>query len=247
MNGTRTDSGLALVARGTRVIVITCGLIVFVIASGLRLAEVIGAGVTVVAVCQDTWLTICILAVVANCAGISVIAGEALVGSYDATLARLGIAGRGLAGTVRFRATDNCFSVDFAFVRLLLSIAVKGAIARITIFKCGTIGIGQAVAVKCITIAFTVLAVVGNCAWVIVITQLAIIQRLASTKAVATVIGARIVVIAVDWQTDTGAIFTVVPDCTTVFISAFTLRQRVRETAIDAKTGISGAGIAVVA
>ena len=111
-----------------------------------------------------------VLALVTDSTGISVIAREAFIGTCDATLSGLRVAGCGLAGTLRFRTTDDCFGVDFAPEWLLLSITEEYAIADVAIFQRSAISIGETVAVKGIAIALAAFAMVCDSAWITVIT-----------------------------------------------------------------------------
>lgn len=175
--------------------------VAFVNATFIGLARVVSAYIPVIAVHLHTRRAYTIAALVPQGAQIPILAGEALVVRYERAITRFRGAQCFQAECTRTlwgRAVDNGYRVDLAGVRQLGCVAVECAIADVPILQLSAVLIHQAVARELDADTFTALALVPECARVLIVAGFIVVVVFAAPGFRAVVVCAGIAIVAVD-------------------------------------------------
>jgi len=240
----------ALVLGGTDIAVIAGKIIVHVRTPGLRRARIIRTYIPVVALHIHATGAHTFGALVADGAGVPVVAEEPLVVGDEGALPR----GRVTVvleakGVLPFwvRAFDDRFGVYDAFVRELLRVADEGAVAKVIILKAGAILIALAVAGHSRAFALPHYADIANRARVFIIAFPGSGRILTAAGLGANIVCALVAVVALNGVTDTDTLVAVVGNCTGVSIIAGTGIENGNFAAVLSQTFVLGAVVVVIA
>jgi len=187
---------------------------------------------------------------IANSAGITIVTGKSLVGRNQFALARFSVAETRLTGRIGSLgcvARNHRPRHQLALEGYTFLVAVERAITKVAVIKRAAIGIFAAFAGNFITAALARLALVGHGTWVSVVTSRLIEFAGAPTQAVADVVGAGIVIVTGDGQSDAEARVAVVPDGASITVDTFALSQGRMLAPRLAFAEVYGARIAIIA
>ncbi len=239
----------ALVADGADVPVVARDVVVHEEAALGRVARVIGAGIPVVAVGFRTADTDAVCAGIGQGAGVAVVAGDAVLAGDDAARPRFGIAGGREArciGAFGLGAGNDRGRGDGAVVGPVVQVADEGPVAEVVVLERGAVRIGLAVAGDAHPGARPAGALVRYRTGIPVIAGNVVVHENAAAEPVAGIVGAGVVVVAVDGGADADALFAVVADGAGITVHAFFLPGVAVYATFGRVAPVVGAGVVVV-
>jgi len=245
-----TDPGGALVLCRAHITVVASRLVVQMKATGSRIAGIVSTQIAVVAVGPRPGGADSRLALVANSARVPVVANEALVVRNKEALAgcrlALGLQTESVQ-PFRLRALHDRIRSHGTLVRKLLCITEQSAVAQVAVFQSLTICVHEAVARHRNSNAVAVDALVRHCTGVAIIAGKRVRVEIAAAGGGADVVGARVVVVALQRVRDAGACFAMVGHRAGVSVAALPFGHRFVAASFFAEAGVCSALVAIVA
>jgi hypothetical protein len=215
-----------------------------------RIARVVGAGIAIVTVGRTGPDTGPIDTTVLGGARVTVIAGPARIGRQQTARPGLTITCRGEARCIEplgRRTTDHARRINPADIGNRSRVAIKRAIAEVTIFQCPTITVVLAVTGDRFALADAVRAMVPKGTRVFIVAIPTHGREIAATIDGADIVSTRVLVIADHRFPDALSGLTVIGHGTGIGVAAIALFQHFVDAAFGTGTDILGALIPVIA
>ena len=244
-----TASFYATIGGGADVAVIAGETVVLVLTATLWIAQIVGAGIPVVAVSLNTGQANPFVAVVANGTGAPILAKEPIIGGSEATLPGTFVAHRLQANRPQSRwerTGDNRLGVNPALIWQTPGIAIERSVAEVAIFKGLAIGGCLAIAIHCHSRTFPGTTLVRHGTGVTIITSRLVALVEAAPSLVTGVVSTRIVIIAIHRLAYADAGITVICDGTGVPIEALTFIEGHVRASRYALTRVISTGVTVI-
>jgi len=175
--------------------------------------------------------------------------GIAFVGGNNLALAIVGITNRLLTDVTRLRnrANDHGFLVYNTLIWKCALVTEESSVADVTVIESVAIFVYLAGTIDGITNAIPLLAGISHRAWVFVVTCCTVEFGLASTKTIAGIVGARVIVVADDRLSNADSAITMIANRAGITVNALPFTQLNVGTPGIAVAGIARAVVVVIA